>query len=74
VITPHSNAPDTPNLTEKIAIPVGAIAGTVLVGGITYYLIKKTKRNSALPRSTNIELAATNYEADAQEVVDAGET
>jgi len=31
------------HLTEKIAIPIGTVVGTITIGGVTYYLYKKRK-------------------------------
>ena len=40
---PNYDSSNNSHLVEKIAIPVGAVVGTITVGGVTYYLCKKRK-------------------------------
>jgi len=50
-VSPSILPPSKPHLAEKIAIPVGTTVGVATIGGVTYYLIQKKRKNKRLGKN-----------------------
>lgn len=68
--SPLSSSSNDPNLTEKIAIPIGTTIGVASFVGITYYLAKKRNKKTQQLGNGSREQMINQTEREANEIIE----